>query len=71
MCLKCLLFFFCIFIVLREFYLYFGGIYFWYFFLYMVLEYGIVQVYFKNVSVSNKCFFKLYIICGNSFEEKK
>lgn len=70
-CLKCLSLSFRIFIVPREFYLYFGGTHLRYLFLHTALEHGIVQVHPKNVSVSNKCFFKSHIICGNSSEEKK
>lgn len=70
-CLKCLSLSFRIFIVPREFYLYFGGTHLRYLFLHTALEHGIVQVHPKNVSVSNKCFFKSHITCGNSSEEKK
>lgn len=70
-CLKCLSLSFRIFIVPREFYLYFGGTHLRYLFLHTALEHGIVQVHPKNVSVSNKCFFKSHIACGNSSEEKK
>lgn len=70
-CLKCLSLSFRIFIVPREFYLYFGGTHLRYLFLLTALEHGIVQVHPKNVSVSNKCFFKSHITCGNSSEEKK
>lgn len=70
-CLKCLSLSFRIFIVPREFYLYFGGTHLQYLFLHTALEHGIVQVHPKNVSVSNKCFFKSHITCGNSSEEKK
>lgn len=70
-CLKCLSLSFRIFIVPREFYLYFGEIHLRYLFLHTALEHGIVQVHPKNVSVSNKCFFKSHITCGNSSEEKK
>lgn len=70
-CLKCLSLSFRIFIVPREFYLYFGGTHLRYLFLHTALEHGIVQVHPKNVSVSNKCFFKSLITCGNSSEEKK
>lgn len=70
-CLKCLSLFFRIFIVPREFYLYFGGTHLRYLFLHTALEHGIVQVHPKNVSVSNKCFFKSHLTCGNSSEEKK
>lgn len=70
-CLKCLSLSFRIFIVQREFYLYFGGTHLRYLFLHTALEHGIVQVHPKNVSVSNKCFFKSHITCGNSSEEKK
>lgn len=70
-CLKCLSLSFRIFIVPREFYLYFGGTHLRYLFLHTVLEHGIVQVHPKNVGVSNKCFFKSHITCGNSSEEKK
>lgn len=70
-CLKCLSLSFRIFIVPREFYLYFGGTHLRYLFLHTALEHGIVQVHPKNVSVSNKCFFKSHIVCGNSSEEKK
>lgn len=70
-CLKCLSLSFRIFIVPREFYLYFGGTHLRYLFLHTALEHGIVEVHPKNVSVSNKCFFKLHITCGNSSEEKK
>lgn len=70
-CLKCLSLSFRIFIVQREFYLYFGGTHLRYLFLHTALEHGIVQVHPKNVSVSNKCFFKSHIACGNSSEEKK
>lgn len=69
-CLKCLSLSFRIFIVPREFYLYFGGTHLRYLFLHTALEHGIVQVHPKNVSVSNKCFFKSHITCGNSSEEK-
>lgn len=68
-CLKSLSF--RIFIVPREFYLYFGGTHLRYLFLHTALEHGIVEVHPKNVSVSNKCFFKSHITCGNSSEEKK
>lgn len=70
-CLKCLSLSFRIFIVPREFYLYFGGTHLRYLFLHTALEHGIVEVHPKNVSVSNKCFFKSHITCGNSSEEKK
>lgn len=70
-CLKCLSLSFRIFIVPREFYLYFGGTHLRYLFLHTALEHGIVQVHPQNVSVSNKCFFKSHITCGNSSEEKK
>lgn len=70
-CLKCLSLSFRIFIVPREFYLYFGGTHLRYLFLHTALEHGIVQVHPKNVSVSNKCFFKSHNTCGNSSEEKK
>lgn len=70
-CLKCLSLSFRIFIVPREFYLYFGGTHLRYLFLHTALEHGIVQVHPKNVGVSNKCFFKSHITCGNSSEEKK
>lgn len=70
-CLKCLSLSFRIFIVPREFYLYFGGTHLRYLFLHTALEHGIVQVHPKNVSVSNKCFFKSHITCGNSSGEKK
>lgn len=70
-CLKWLSLSFRIFIVPREFYLYFGGTHLRYLFLHTALEHGIVQVHPKNVSVSNKCFFKSHITCGNSSEEKK
>lgn len=70
-CLKCLSLSFRIFIVPREFYLYFGGTHLRYLFLHTALEHGIVQVHPKNVSVSNKCFFKSHITCRNSSEEKK
>lgn len=70
-CLKCLSLSFRILIVPREFYLYFGGTHLRYLFLHTALEHGIVQVHPKNVSVSNKCFFKSHITCGNSSEEKK
>lgn len=70
-CLKCLSLSFRIFIVPREFYLYFGGTHLRYLFLHTALEHGIVQVHPKNVSVNNKCFFKSHITCGNSSEEKK
>lgn len=70
-CLKCLSLSFRIFIVPREFYLYFGGTHLRYLFLHTALEHGVVQVHPKNVSVSNKCFFKSHITCGNSSEEKK
>lgn len=70
-CLKCLSLSFRIFIVPREFYLYFGGTHLRYLFLHTALEHGIVQVHPKNVSVSNICFFKSHITCGNSSEEKK
>lgn len=70
-CLKCLSLSFRIFIVPREFHLYFGGTHLRYLFLHTALEHGIVQVHPKNVSVSNKCFFKSHITCGNSSEEKK
>lgn len=70
-CLKCLSLSFRIFIVPREFYLYFGGTHLRYLFLHTALEHGIVQVHPKNVSVSNKCFFKSHITCGNSSKEKK
>lgn len=70
-CLKCLSLSFRIFIVPREFYLYFGGTHLRYLFLHTALEHGIVQVHPKNVSVSNKCFFKSHITCENSSEEKK
>lgn len=70
-CLKCLSLSFRIFIVPREFYLYFGETHLRYLFLHTALEHGIVQVHPKNVSVSNKCFFKSHITCGNSSEEKK
>lgn len=70
-CLKCLSLSFRIFIVPREFYLYFGGTHLRYLFLHTALEHSIVQVHPKNVSVSNKCFFKSHITCGNSSEEKK
>lgn len=70
-CLKCLSLSFRIFIVPREFYLYFGGTHLRYLFLHTALEHGIVQVHPKNVSVSNKCFFKSHLTCGNSSEEKK
>lgn len=70
-CLKCLSLSFRIFIVPREFYLYFGGTHLRYLFLHTALEHGIVQVHPKNVSVSNKCFFKSHITCGNRSEEKK
>lgn len=70
-CLKCLSLSFRIFIVPRKFYLYFGGTHLRYLFLHTALEHGIVQVHPKNVSVSNKCFFKSHITCGNSSEEKK
>lgn len=70
-CLKCLSLSFRIFIVPREFYLYFGETHLRYLFLHTALEHGIVEVHPKNVSVSNKCFFKSHITCGNSSEEKK
>lgn len=70
-CLKCLSLSFRIFIVPREFYLYFGETHLRYLFLHTALEHGIVQVHPKNVSVNNKCFFKSHITCGNSSEEKK
>lgn len=70
-CLKCLSLSFRIFIVPREFYLYFGGTHLRYLFLHTALEHGIVQVHPKNVTNSNKCFFKSHITCGNSSEEKK
>lgn len=70
-CRKCLSLSFRIFIVPREFYLYFGGTHLRYLFLHTALEHGIVEVHPKNVSVSNKCFFKSHITCGNSSEEKK
>lgn len=70
-CLKCLSFSFRIFIVPRELYLYFGGTHLRYLFLHTALEHGIEQVHPKNVSVSNKCFFKSHITCGNGSEEKK
>lgn len=70
-CLKCLSLSFRIFIVPREFYLYFGGTHLRYLILHTALEHGIVEVHPKNVSVSNKCFFKSHIACGNSSEEKK
>lgn len=70
-CLKCLSLSFRIFIVPREFYLYFGGTHLRYLFLHTALEHGIVEVHPKNVSVNNKCFFKSHITCGNSSEEKK
>lgn len=70
-CLKWLSLSFRIFIVPREFYLYFGGTHLRYLFLHTALEHGIVEVHPKNVSVSNKCFFKSHITCGNSSEEKK
>lgn len=70
-CLKCLSLSFRILIVPKEFYLYFGGTHLRYLFLHTALEHGIVQVHPKNVSVSNKCFFKSHITCWNSSEEKK
>lgn len=70
-CLKWLSLSFRIFIVPREFYLYFGETHLRYLFLHTALEHGIVQVHPKNVGVSNKCFFKSHITCGNSSEEKK
>lgn len=70
-CLKCLSLSFRIFIVPREFYLYFGGTHLRYLFLHTALEHGIVQVHPKNVTDSNECFFKSHITCGNSSEEKK
>lgn len=70
-CLKCLSLSFRIFIVPREFYLYFGETHLRYLFLHTALEHGIVEVHPKNVSVSNKCFFNSHITCGNSSEEKK
>lgn len=70
-CLKWLSLSFRIFIVPREFYLYFGGTHLRYLFLHTALEHGIVQVHPKNVTDSNECFFKSHITCGNSSEEKK
>lgn len=75
-CLKCLSLSFRIFIVPREFNLYFGGTHIRYLFLHTALEHGIVQVHPKtsvlatNVSLSHTSLVGIVLKKRNNFKDQ-